>query len=627
MCGIVGTAAINRIVDQGTLIAQRDTMVHRGPDGQGVWWSTDGRVGLGHRRLAIIDLSPTGHQPMSDTSARLHITFNGEIYNFSELRKELQGRGHTFRSQTDTEVILVAYLEWGTDCLTRLNGMFAFGLYDSAMQTLFLARDRAGEKPLFYWYRNGALTFASELKAVMADRDLERRLDPVSLNHYLAFGYVPGERCIVKGVNKLPPAHAALFDVSTGAFSTWRYWQVPALRTVAAGHAGIDDEELVDELQALLNDSVRRQLVADVPVGILLSGGVDSSLITAIAARDNRKVRTFTVGFPGQKAYDETPHARLVADRFGTNHLEIPANAVSFDLLSTLAVQFDEPIVDSSMIPTYLVCKLVRPLCTVALGGDGGDEVFGGYDHYGRLIRMQNSLGWVPQPVRAAAAGLAERLLPVGMRGRSFMAGIGTDFRGRLAMAPRLFDRIARRRVLSDDVTGNMDDAGHPEPHWPENMSPDADILDRALRADFQYYLAEDILVKVDRVAMLNSLETRAPFLDFRIIEFAFSRVPSRLKADHCRKKILAKMLGKRLLPPSFDWERKQGFSIPLAQWLRKQWQVDFRSLLFDGTCDFFDRAELERLWGNHQKGFANSERLFAIGMLQLWRHEYEVSW
>ena len=372
MCGIVGIVSNTPQAQRLWLAIGRDAMTHRGPDDAGEWWSADGRVGLAHRRLAIIDLSLAGHQPMHDASGALTIIFNGEIYNFADLRNELVAKGHAFRSHSDTEVILAAYREWGTECLGRLNGMFAFALFDEGQQTVFLARDRAGEKPLFYSHLNGVLRFASELKALLADPASPRQIDPVALDCYLAMGYVPGDRCILQGFNKLPPAHALLFHLKTGHVKIWRYWQLPELGDAAQGP--VDEAALLDELEALLEGAVRQQMVADVPLGVLLSGGVDSSLITAMAVRASSRVQTFTVGFPGHGKLDETKHARLIARHFGTRHTELMAEDVSADLLPRLARQFDEPIVDSSMIPTFLVSQLVRQHCTVALGGDGGDE-------------------------------------------------------------------------------------------------------------------------------------------------------------------------------------------------------------------------------------------------------------
>lgn len=366
MCGIVGIAGKSPELDRRWLATGRDSMTHRGPDDAGEWWSADGCVGLAHRRLSIVDLSPLGHQPMHMPDRGLSIVFNGEIYNHNALRDELSRLGSTFRSHSDTEVLLAAYAAWGEECLSRLNGMFAFAIYDALQQKVFLARDRAGEKPLFYRWANGSLQFASELKALLANKANPRRINSEALDCYLAVGYVPGERCILQGYNKLPPAHALRFDLQSGQVQVWRYWRPPEL---AAAQSTPNEVSLLDELETLIEDAVRGQMMADVPVGVLLSGGVDSSLVTAMAVRASNKVQTFTIGFPGHGKLDETEHARLIARHFGTRHTELMAEDATVDLLPHLARQFDEPMVDSSMIPTFLVSQLVRQHCTVALGG------------------------------------------------------------------------------------------------------------------------------------------------------------------------------------------------------------------------------------------------------------------
>ena len=620
MCGIVGIVSKTPQTQRAWLAIGRDAMTHRGPDDAGEWWSADGRVGLAQRRLAIIDLSPAGHQPMHDASGILSIVFNGEIYNFADLRDELIAKGHGFRSHSDTEVILAAYREWGTECLTRLNGMFAFALFDARQQTLFLARDRAGEKPLFYHQAGGVLRFGSELKALLADTILSRRIDPEALDCYLAMGYVPGERCMLQGFNKLPPAHALLFDLQTGQSRLWRYWQLPELE--ATSSRPVDEAALLDELEALLEDAVRRQMVADVPVGVLLSGGVDSSLITAMAVRSSSQVQTFTIGFPGHGKLDETEHARLIARHFGTRHTELMAEDATADLLPRLARQFDEPMVDSSMIPTFLVSQLVRQHCTVALGGDGGDELFGGYGHYSRLQWMQKKLGPIPRPLRNGIALAAEKLLPVGVKGRNWLQGLGVDLDKGLPLIASYFDATIRGRLLvvrsgwhaqAEDVLRSRVPA-HP------------DLLQRATRMDFSNYLAEDILVKVDRASMLNSLELRAPLLDYRLIEFAFGKVPSHLKATARDKKILLKRLTARVLPPEFDRQRKQGFSIPLGEWLKGgAFRALFNEVLRDPQCSF-DAGTVDSLLRGQDRGRSNGERLFALVLFELWRREYGIT-
>ncbi len=619
MCGIVGIASLDRSIESSTTIEMRDTLYHRGPDDGGIWHSADRRVCLAQRRLAIVDLSPAGHQPMSDRAEHLWITFNGEIYNHHQLRQDLQSKGHSFRSSSDTEVILAAYREWGTACLERLNGMFAFGIYDTERQVLFLARDRVGEKPLFYRLADGTLNFASELKALMADRSFDRKIDPVALDYYLAYGYIPGDLCILAGVKKLPPAHALTFDLNTGSHKIWRYWELPARQP---DNATVSAQDSIEQLEHLLEDSVRQQLVADVPVGVLLSGGVDSSLVTAMAARSGSKVKTFTIRFPGSGKYDETEFARTVARHFDTEHIELAVEPSTVDLLPKLARQFDEPMVDSSMIPTYMVSQLVREHCTVALGGDGGDELFGGYSHYSQILKSQADIGWIPHQIRHQVGNLATKVLPTGFRGRNWLERLDVDFDRSLCSKPKFFSAEDRCQLLSKSrATGKS-----AETLYQQRIPQTDDLVYRATRMDFENYLPEDVLVKVDRASMLTSLEVRAPFLDYRLIEFAFGKVPSSLKANATQTKILPKRLLAKMLPPDFDLQRKQGFSIPLANWLQQaEWDTFFREVLLteDG---YFDRNFVTKLLDGQAKGRSNSERLFALVIFELWRREYGLS-
>ncbi len=620
MCAILGHASGCPISDRDALSRGVVCVTHRGPDDGGVWWSADYRVGLAHRRLAIIDLTASGHQPMLDGSGDIAIVFNGEIYNYRDLRAQLAKKGHHFRTASDTEVILAAYREWDVDCLGHLNGMFALAIFDGTRQRLFMARDRAGEKPLFYRLDERGLRFASELKALMANLDFPRAIDRDALDCYLAMGYVPGDRCILRGVRKLPAAHAMWFDLDSRTSKVWRYWEPP--KFAGAEPDGSSTERLLVDLEPLLEDAVRRELVADVPVGVLLSGGVDSSLITAMAVRAAPRVKTFTVRFPGFGMYDETAHARLIARHFGTEHLELDSGEASVDLLPILARQFDEPIVDSSMIPTYLVSRLVREHCTVALGGDGGDELFGGYDHYRRLLWLQQKSKVIPLVIRRSIAGAVVRALPVGVRGRNWVHALGADFDRDVPPVDAVFDAEARRRLMSAHGW-----SATAEGIRKARIPRDGDLIQRATRMDFENYLAEDILVKVDRASMLNSLEVRAPFLDHRVIEFAFGRVPSNQKATSTSLKTLLKKLCERILPPEFDQRRKQGFSIPLAHWLQGgPWADLFREVLLDSPDAVFDRATVRRLIDGQFRGRNNSERLFALALFELWRREYNAT-
>jgi asparagine synthase (glutamine-hydrolysing) len=623
MCGIAGIAARAPFNDRDLLTAMRDTMAHRGPDDAGAWWSEDGRVGLSQRRLAIIDLSPAGHQPMSDATGEVWITFNGEIYNYRELRETLLRRGHRFRTATDTEVILEAYRAWGVDCLEHLDGMFAFALYDRRADRIFLARDRAGEKPLFYRHTDRMLAFASELKGLMADPTLHREMDVGAFDHYLAYGYVPGAMCILRGIRKLPAAHALIYRLDSGETKLWRYWRLPE----PANESAADEDELVEELETLLRQSVRRRLVADVPVGILLSGGIDSSLVTALAAQvSSTPVRTFTIAFPGAGRFDEAAYARIVADRFGTQHTELPADSDTIGLLPELARQYDEPIADSSMIPTFLVSRLIRRHATVAIGGDGGDELFAGYWHYSWLQRTARWRAMAPRWARRTLGRAVAALAPIGTRGRTYAIGAGGGEADAIAHVDMYFDAPARRRLLQRTL--RQDAAGKTAPETVKTAlcRHEHSPVQQATRVDFSTYMVDDILAKVDRASMLTSLEVRAPWLDHKIIEFAFGRVPDRLRATATEGKILPKRLGRKILPAALDLNRKQGFSIPIDRWLRGEMGGVVDGILADADPRLFAKDQIARMQAGQRRGLANGKRLFALAMFELWRREYRVA-
>jgi asparagine synthase (glutamine-hydrolysing) len=597
----------------------RDCLRHRGPDDAGSWWSPDRRVGLAMRRLAIIDLSPGGHQPMADATGNCWITFNGEIYNFKEVRRDLERLGHVFRTASDTEVILQAYAQWGIDCLERLNGMFAFGLCDLTRRRLLLARDRAGEKPLFYRHDPRGLLFASELKALMTDPSFPREIDREALRQYLAFGYVPAPLCILRGVRKVSPAHWLTYEWESGRLETRSYWALPG-----PGGPAVEDGELEAELERLLFDSVRMRLVADVPVGVLLSGGLDSSLVTAMAARaSSDTIRTFTISFPGHERHDEAPYARIVASHFGTRHTELAAEPATVELLPELARQFDEPLADSSQVPTYLVSRLIRQHAKVALGGDGGDELFGGYLHYGWLERQRIASQWLPLAIRRAISRTASRLLPLGTKGRNYLVAFDDGIAKCVAHISLFFDSASQARLLGPlgDLPGMA-----PELLKEEFCRRPGTPLQIATAVDFLTYLPDDILVKVDRASMLASLEVRAPWLDPRIIELAFGRTPDSLRASAGARKILPRRLAERLLPANLDMDRKQGFSIPLARWFGGEWGPFIESALAADGGGPFDADMVQELLANQRRGFRNAERLFALTSFELWRRAYRVA-
>lgn len=622
MCGIVGQLFQKGRCDPETLRAMKDSMAHRGPDDAGEWYSADFRVGMAHRRLSIIDLSPAGHQPMLDENGRFCIVFNGEIYNFKELRHELEGKGHMFKSESDTEVILASYREWGTECIQRFKGMFAFGLYDSDHQRLFLARDRAGEKPLYYWHSNGKFVFASELKAMMADPAFPRILDRQALDHYFAYGYVPGNMCILKGVKKLEAGHALKYDFEKDEIHIWCYWRLPEQSVVNKG----DVDDFSCELEELLKDSVKRQLVADVPVGIMLSGGLDSSLITAMAvAMSPLRIRTFNVSFRGHDGFDESEHARLIAGFFGTQHEELVAEPAYVALLPEIARQFDEPIADHAIVPTYLLSCEIRKHVNVALSGDGGDELFGGYSHYNWILKQKNLRRYVPNSLRRCIVRVASNYLPIGMHGRNHMIGLSDDYRNSISHINLYFDHLSRKRLYSPDI---RHDNIHVTPEIYRSSLPDPthSLLRQGMEVDFRTTLTDGYLVKVDRASMLASLEVRAPLLDYRIIEFAYGRLPDHLKVTKNARKILLRHLAKRLLPKEYDVTRKQGFTMPLHAWFKGDWGAYMESILLNSNSSLFNKSFINELFALQKKGYSNTNRIFALTMFELWRREYNVA-
>ena len=623
MCGIVGQVFEKMQCNPEILRVMRDSMDHRGPDDASEWYSSDFRVGLAHRRLAIIDLSPGGHQPMEDSTGRYVIVLNGEIYNFRELRDDLVKAGHTFRSVSDTEVLLESYKRWGKDCVIHLTGAFAFAICDSVNRHLFLARDRAGEKPLFYSHTNEGFVFASELKALMADPAFPRELNLDTLDYYLAYGYLPGDRSILKNTHKLPPGHAMIYNLETHRTHIWRYWELPESRPPS----DVAIEELSEELEDILSNAVRRQLMADVPLGILLSGGLDSSLVTAIAARESdRPIKTFTVSFPGHGSFNEGPFAKIVSDYFGTDHTELVAEPASVSLLRILARQYDEPLADHSLVPTSMLAGLVRKSVTVALTGDGGDELFGGYPHYCFLQKVDRLRNYIPESVRKIGSFMATYGLPVGIKGRNHIIGLGGDAASSVSAVNIYFDSAFRRKLLSPLYRAGYKTDVSSESRKAKYFNPSLSILQNAARTDFQTTMAEGYLVKSDRASMLHSLELRAPFLDHTLIEFAFGRVPDSLKATTTERKILLRHLAKRILPNTLDINRKQGFSLPLASWFKGEWGTFVNEVLMEADPAIFDKRAITSLIKGQRRGFANENRLFALTMFELWRREYDIS-
>ena len=613
MCGIYGLALRYAQVDENRLIRQRDRLSHRGPDDAGIWISPDRRVGLAQRRLSIIDLSSAGHQPMHSADGRFVIVFNGEIYNYQQIRTELQNLGVGFVSDSDTEVLLAAFITWGQSCLAKLNGMFAIAIYDqgiaSVPPSLFFARDRAGEKPFYYASTASSFSFASEVKSI----EKSGQLNLQALNHYLSLGYVPGNMCLFDGIYKLPPAHCGHLNLNTGVLDITRYWALPSNQSML----NADGAELANKAGELIEDSVRLRLVADVPVGVLLSGGVDSSLVVAAASRvSSAPVETFTIALPGS-SLDEAHHAQKVASYFGTRHHVLPLVQPSINWLDDLAPFIDEPIADSSILPAWLVFGLARKQVTVALGGDGGDELFGGYSHYQQGLSDKQRWGWLPQPVLNTVAGAAA-LLPAGLYGRNRFASMRGGGLEPNIWGGAYFDMRLRHRILKANAVAELgDDMEAPEQFLRGLFFQGSNLLDGMMRADFGSALPDDFLVKVDRASMAHSLEVRAPLLDHRLIEFAFAQVPSHWKIHGKETRRLQRLLAKEWLPPDLDINRKQGFSIPINEWLRNDGEQRLMERM-SGLPDVINLDEVRRIVRGHIAGRANGGRIFSLIILAI---------
>lgn len=560
MCGIAGIVDRNRTGEREALLdlvrRMADALAHRGPDDSGAWASLDSVAFLSHRRLSIIDLSPAGRGPMHSADGRLTISFNGEIYNFLELREELKTAGYRFKSNTDTEVILASYDRWGIECLQHLVGMFAFGLWDSAARRLFLARDRLGKKPLYYTERAGRFAFASELKALLADPEFPRELDPDALSLYLLYGYVPSPYSIFRAARKLPPAHYAELD-DTG-LSVRRYWDPIAV--ALSGQEWLSDGEAKERFVALARNAVRQRLMSDVPLGVFLSGGLDSSLVTALMREvSSAPVKTFTIRFENPE-YNEADQAAAVAGHLGTEHYQATCGlAQLLDLVDDLPEMLDEPFADSSALPTYLVSKITRAHVTVALAGDGGDELFYGYPRYEALARYR----WLlrsPRVVRRTAGALVGALPRRRFRRAGELLRLdGGDVYGRF-ITWWTADEVGR-------MTGRAPVA-NPLYRETESRLAGLPLAERPPLLDLVTYLPEDILTKVDRASMAVSLEARAPLLDHRVVEFAL-QLPLRMKWRGRTSKWLLRQVLYDRVPRRLVERPKMGFGVPLSDWFR----------------------------------------------------------
>jgi len=631
MCGICGIAASSSSepVSAALLQAMCRTIVHRGPDDEGIHAGM--RVGLGTRRLSIIDLAG-GHQPLSNEDGTIWISHNGEVYNFPELRDELIARGHRFSTRTDTETIVHAYEEWGEDFVQRLRGMFAFALWDRKKERLLLVRDRLGIKPLYYTLlEDRSLIFGSELKAVLAHPRVKREVDPRALDFFLTLEYIPAPLSIFRGISKLPAGHWLAYQ--DGRVEVKKYWDIEAAAEAEDGPKKESLPEIMDRLYGLLKESVKLRLVSDVPLGAFLSGGIDSSTIVGLMRELGASpLKTFSIGFE-EASYNELTYARRTAERFSTEHEEFTIEPKALDLTEKLIRHLDEPLGDFSIFPTFLVSQMSRPHVKVVLSGDGGDEVFGGYEHYqAQKIASYGPVRWAG----SLGSPLISRLPPAARKKgawnklQRFLQGFEHGAGNRHLRWMMFLSRQDRSRLYSagfQDRLGKIEDVHRLSPFRGifEKM-PDFDPITRELYLDLKTYLADDIMVKVDRMSMAASLEAREPLLDHKLVEYVFA-LDGRLKLHGLTTKWIFKKTMERLLPRENIYRPKEGFSIPIKLWLRRE----LRDLMLDHLsgkrikeAGYFNASPVQEMIGAHLAGRRNfSHQLWALLVFEIWRRNY----
>ncbi|MCF6324174.1 MAG: asparagine synthase (glutamine-hydrolyzing) [Gammaproteobacteria bacterium] len=625
MCGIAGFTRFNHPMgDIDSLKAMGHAIFHRGPDAGGEY--LDDYIGLAHRRLSIIDLSEAGNQPMTSIDKQMVIAFNGEIYNFIELREELEQQGHSFKTHTDTEVILALYQQHGEACLEKLNGMFAFALWDKQRKQLFIARDRIGKKPLYYFQQDGRFAFASEIKALLELSDIPRDIRLDAVYDFFAYQYIPDPKSIFQHIHKLPPGHH--MTINADGIKIQQYWDISLKHICTAS-----ESQLTEELLAITTRCTKRRMMSDVPLGAFLSGGIDSSGIVALMAQlSDTPVKTCSIGFD-EKRFNETAFAQIVADQYKTEHHELTVHQNVKDNLEKIVRFFDEPFADPSLVPTYFVSELARQQVTVAIAGDGGDEVFAGYEKY-TIDDIENRLRtkfprWIRKNIFPALANLLARSnSTVCRKGKTLLTSLSLEPAMGFYLSNAQIDDRHWNALVKPTVKQKLNNY-HPSKLTTDvyESSDGQDHLAKILYTDMKTYLPGGILVKVDRMSMANSLEVRAPLLDKEVIEFS-STLPSNLKFNKGEKKYILKEAFKPLLPDDILYRKKMGFSVPLASWLRGELKELTEDYLFrksnGGIQQFFNMDVVKELWSQHQNAkMDHSNLLWSMLMFQMWWHNY----
>jgi asparagine synthase (glutamine-hydrolysing) len=635
ICGILGVAA-DFPAGEALVTAMREQLVHRGPDDAGSWSDPKGQIALGHRRLSIVDLSRAGHQPMTNENGTLWITYNGEVYNHAAIRAELESRGHTYRSRTDTETLLHLYEEEGVDMVKRLHGMFAFGIWDAQKRELFLARDRLGIKPLYYWQSPAGFLFASEIKALLSHPAVGAQLDEEAFLHYLTFICTPAPTTMFRGVRKLAPAERMVVHAD-GTVKRDRYWS-PFSPEMVDEVSRMPEPLLEGRLVELLRESIRKRMMADVPFGVFLSGGVDSSTNVALMSElMDEPVRTFTVAFPGHDRYNELQYARRVAEHFATEHHEVMIGADDLhEFIPRMVYHQDEPIADWVCVPLHFVAVLARETGTIVVQvGEGSDELFHGYDHYISNARFHRRyfqpLQRLPRPARFAIARSARRASRLVGRGQHYSRMLTDAAQGRL---PFWGGAVCYRDDVKREILARAN--GQPDPYdvversWreAEGEFPQADLLQKMTYLELKRRLAELLLMRVDKMTMATSVEARVPFLDHQLVEFAMA-LPPGLKVRNGVGKYVLKKAVAGIIPADIAFRQKQGFGAPVSEWFRgelgaRAWAETRESSLAD--LGLIDYGRLDAMWASHRAGRADwGVHLWVVYNASAW-HDYWVA-
>ncbi len=638
MCGICGIIRSNREVLTEEIESMKNVLVHRGPDDEGAFFSAvklpdrTVNIGLGHRRLSIIDLSANAKQPMSNENQQIWLTYNGEIYNFIELTDQLNSLSHTFKTKSDTEVIIHGYEQWGTACLHKFNGMFAFALWDEDKKQLFLARDRLGIKPLYYYHNSDTFAFASELKALLQIQDIPRQIDYQSVSDYLSWQFVPAPKTIFRHIKKLLPAHYLI--LTEKGLSCQRYWNV---REFSDNPGDLQPEHYEQHIRSILTDSVKKRMISDVPLGAFLSGGLDSSTVVALMSKDSVKpTRTFSIGFDSEEYTSELKYAALVARACDTEHHERILSAPKLlELLSKLVWFMDEPFADHSMVPTYLVSQLARENVTVALSGDGADENFGGYPRRYLFAKKYSRYLQLPALLRNTSEGLFRKILQLvllcipGSNSKRKLLKLDDMFQSaglmRIINLHNVVDTSLKKKILHRDIQREVNPfTTTVSVRYSESNSHN--LLAELLTLDIENYMTNDVLTKVDRMSMANALEVRVPFLDHRLVELA-AAIPTRLKIYQSKPKYIIKKAFRDLLPKKIIDRHKQGFGIPLNFWMQKE-LTEFTSQVLLDDClkkrRIVDVRTIRQMLEATAAGKCNYAReLWTVLMLELWCREF----